>query len=252
MRNEPLTVNEGLKAINKFFAAPVLLSESLSSYTGILRLFIDVVKPYEFIEAVLVKDIVDATWEMKRYSSYKLCVIDREYRRNLELELKPHHLELRRLEENYAWHYEEQAKEAKKAKVGKKAASVGETDQADQVDSADVPPTQRMLELDAAIDDKIKQINEKIDQNPEEADHALALQTGINSFKMLDQLYGVAMKRRNDALAQIDEYRQGLGQHLRQVSDKIINGECHETNQEAPSIAGPETKADRQGRDGRA
>ena len=34
-------------------------------------------------------------------------------------------------------------------------------------------------------------------------------------------------------------YRQGLGRHLRRVSDDIIDGEFSETKQEAPSIAGP-------------
>jgi len=53
------------------------------------------------------------------------------------------------------------------------------------------------------------------------------------------RLYGVAMARRQDVLKQLDFYRQGLGHHLRRVSDDIIDGEFSETRQEAPSITGP-------------
>ena len=159
MKNETLTADEGLKEINKFFAAPVLVSESRLGYAGISRRFIEIIKPREFIELMLVKDLVDATWEMKRYSSYKMCVIELEYNRNLEHELKPDMLKLRRLEDAFKSQQEKQAEEAKKAKEAEKptdgekpkeAAAVGETDQAEQVDQADAPPNQskRMLELD--------------------------------------------------------------------------------------------------------
>ena len=40
------------------------------------------------------------------------------------------------------------------------------------------------------------------------------------------------MARREDVLRQLDLYRQGLGRHLRQVSDDIIDGEFSETEQE--------------------
>ena len=47
------------------------------------------------------------------------------------------------------------------------------------------------------------------------------------------------MARREDVLRQLDFYRQGLGHHLRQVSDDIIDGEFSETERESPPIAGP-------------
>ena len=51
------------------------------------------------------------------------------------------------------------------------------------------------------------------------------------------------MARREDVLKQLDFYRQGLGRHLRRVSDEIIEGEFSETQQEAPSITGPDAGA---------
>ena len=47
------------------------------------------------------------------------------------------------------------------------------------------------------------------------------------------------MARRNDVLRQLDFYRQGLGRHLRQVTNDIIEGEFLETKEDAPSIADP-------------
>ena len=72
---------------------------------------------------------------------------------------------------------------------------------------------------------------------PDEVDHARALQSGIDYYEKLDDLLGVAIDRRNDVLAQLDFYRQGLGQRLRRVSDEIIDAEFKET---APTIAGPD------------
>ena len=74
---------------------------------------------------------------------------------------------------------------------------------------------------------------------PDEVDHARALQSGIEYYEKLDDLLGVA--RRDDVLAQLDFYRQGLGQRLRRVSDEIIDAEFKETA--APSIAGPDGDA---------
>jgi hypothetical protein len=47
----------------------------------------------------------------------------------------------------------------------------------------------------------------------------------------------VQVAQRNDE--QIEFYRQGLGRHLRHISDDIIDGEFSETKHEALSIAGP-------------
>jgi hypothetical protein len=138
--------------------------------------------------------------------------------------------------------------------------SAGESEQADQADPADLaddpvvkgeqneqveevkpagaPTTQfgRMLDLAAAAE---VDTNEILDGPVEELEYAAALETHIIYYGRLDRLYGVAMARREDVLKQLDLYRQGLGRHLRRVSDAIIEGEFSETRQEAPSITGP-------------
>ena len=68
---------------------------------------------------------------------------------------------------------------------------------------------------------------------------AAALENNVNYYERLDRLHSVAMARRDDVLRQLDFYRQGLGRHLRQVTNDIIEGEFLETKEDAPSIAGP-------------
>ena len=89
------------------------------------------------------------------------------------------------------------------------------------------------------IDDKKLDCDDILNGDPDEFDHAEALQSSIKFFEQLDRLLSVSIARRNGALAQIDFYRQGLGQRLRRLSDEIIDAEFKETHQEAPSIAGP-------------
>ena len=110
---------------------------------------------------------------------------------------------------------------------------------------AGAPTTQfeRMLELAAVVDSVVPDCDDIIAGPVDELEYAAALQSGIQYYERLDRLYGVAMARREDLLKQLDFYREGLGQHLRRVSDDIIEGEFSETKVEAPSITGPDAGA---------
>ena len=93
------------------------------------------------------------------------------------------------------------------------------------------------------IDSTVDEVDDIYLVPADEIDHAKALESGIDYFERLDHLLGVAMARRNNVLAQIEFYRQGLGQRLRRVSDEIIDGQFSETHHAAPSIAGPDEDA---------
>ena len=79
------------------------------------------------------------------------------------------------------------------------------------------------------INSTIDEVDDILDGPADEVDHARALQSDIEYYEKLDDLLGVAIARRDDVLAQIDFYRQGLGQRLRRVSDEIIDAEFKET-----------------------
>ena len=170
---------------------------------------------------MFVKDLTDSTWEISRYSDQKTLVIEREHRRHQEQEEKRHGLHARYRAE--------------------RAASEAESpEQAQQVGAA-TTQVERMLELERVVDSTISDIDHMA--AVDEFSYAEALESGIKYFEQLDRLLSVSIARRNDVLEQIELYRQGLGNHLRRVSDEMIDAEFSETTHEAPSIAGPDDGA---------
>jgi hypothetical protein len=156
--------------------APVLSSESRKAYDAILSGLMEAVKPNDFVLEMLVTDLADWTWEIKRYKRYKVLLA-----------------ESKRIE-----------KERKAAKYGNPA-----------------------------------KIDTLLAEAADEFEEFETLKSGIKYYEQLDDLLAIAIKRRDDTLALIELYRQGLGLRARQASDDIIEADFQETNAEAPAIAGP-------------
>lgn len=230
---EPASHISDFAKLKKLFGPPpVLSSEDPKAYDAMWARILESLKASDFIEQMLGKDLTDATWEMKRYSRHKALVIERQYLEDQEVEKAEEAEETEEAEQA-----EEPAQESEQA-----AAVEGEQiEQVAEVKPAGAPTTQfdRMLELAAVVDSVIPDCDEIIAGPVDELEYAAALETSINYYKRLDRLYGIAMARRDDVLKQLEFYRQGLGRHLRQVSDDIIEGEFIETKEEAPSITGP-------------
>jgi hypothetical protein len=223
------SVAKDLAELKKLFTPPVLSSEDLKTYYTIMARFLECIKPRDFMEQIFVKDLTDSTWEIMRYSNHKTLVIEREHQRHLEMEEKRRQEERRKkaaIADALRAEAAEQAGEIKEAEPGEQAA-------------APTNQYERWLALEEVIDGSISDVDEILDGSADELDHAKALQSGIEYFEQLDRLMRVQVDRRNDVLEQIEFYRHGLGQHLRRISDDIIDGEFSETKQEAPSIAGP-------------
>lgn len=237
------SVVKDLAELKKLFTPPVLSSENLKTYYTIMTRVLECLKPRDFVEQIFVKDLTDATWEIMRYSNHKTMVIEREHERHLEIEAKRLQKEQKMkadIAEAIRANEAERAGETKKAEAGEQA-SAGETKQVEPGEQAGAPTSQfeRWLELEEVIDGSISDVDEILVGAADELDHAKALESGIDYFQQLDRLMSVQFDRRNDVLEQIEFYRRGLGQHLRQISDDIIDGEFSETQQAAPSIAGP-------------
>ena len=216
-----------LAKLKKLFGPPpVLSSEDRKAYDTIMARFMECLEPRDFIEQMFVKDLTNSTWDVRRYSRHMSLVIEREHQRHQDMEEKRRQKE-RKLKSAIA----EQLDAAKEASRAKETEHVGETGRAEQADHAGAPTTQfeRKLELEWVIDSSIPDVDEIVLAPAEECDHAKALQSGIDYFEQLDHLRSVAIARRNDVLRQIDFYRQGLGQHLRRVSDEIIDAVFSET-----------------------
>jgi hypothetical protein len=223
-------VAKDLAELKKLFTPPVLTSEDLKTYYTIMARFLECLKPRDFVEQIFVKDLTDSTWEIMRYSNHKTLVIEREHERHLEIQAKRRQEELKRKAEIAKRVAEERAKAAEQA---------GETKEAEPGEGAPTSQYERWLELEAVIDGSISDVDEILTSPADELDHAKALQSGIAYFEQLDRLMSVQVARRNDVIEQIEFYRQGLGRHLRQISDDIIDGEFSETKHEAPALVGP-------------
>jgi hypothetical protein len=68
----------------QFGPPPVLSTESIEAYNEMMSQLVAVFAPQNFLEQSFVKDLTDATWEVKRYTRYKALVIERKFRQRLE------------------------------------------------------------------------------------------------------------------------------------------------------------------------
>jgi hypothetical protein len=77
-----------------------------------------------------------------------------------------------------------------------------------------------------------------LDREPTEIEHNKALEAGIVFQEQLDRLINSSLKRRNEAIEQLDFYRAGFGQRWREISDQILDAEATEI-EEAKQIMAP-------------
>ena len=83
LQKAPLTTD--FVELKKLFGPPpVLSSEDPKAYYAMWARILESLKPRDFIEQMLSKDLADATWEMKRYSRHKALVIERQCRAQQE------------------------------------------------------------------------------------------------------------------------------------------------------------------------
>ena len=186
----------------------------------------------DFIEQMLAKDLTDVTWEMKRCSRHKAMAIERKYREQQEIEEAEQDQEPEQPEE--PGEMSEQA--------GAPVEEGQQIEQAEPAGQTGAPTTQfdRMLELAEVVDTVIADCDAIIVGPVGELECAEAFQSVINYYERLDHLYTVLRARREDVLKELDLYRNGLGRHLRRLSDDIIDGEFSEASAKAPSITAPD------------
>jgi hypothetical protein len=71
-----------------FGPPPVLSTENAKAYDEILARLMQCFEPRDFMERLLIKQLVDCTWEMMRYTRHKTMSIERKFRQRLELQSK--------------------------------------------------------------------------------------------------------------------------------------------------------------------
>jgi hypothetical protein len=191
---------------------PVLSSENVKAYDEMLARFLECLEPRDFMEQMLIKQLADCTWDIKRYTRHKTLAVDRKFRQ---------------LRENQAKRAKilAQMKAAKSGKAGNDGYPAGELG--------------RMEELEDTVDNTANDVDAILERPAVELDHARALEAGIVYHLQLDQSLNTAVARRDDALEQLERYRRGLGKRRRKAAEEIIDAEFNDVAQESKDPAPP-------------
>jgi hypothetical protein len=184
-----------------FGPPPVLSTERIGAYYEITTCFLRELDPRDFIEKMFIRNLTDFTWDAIRYTRYKTLGIDSRFRQRIAFELQRKKLLAQRKEGLLRDHAEKSAK----------------------------PPNElaRIDQVEGLAESTSTEVDEILERTPQELDHVRALEASIEIHERLDRLLNNAIARRNDALAQFERYRAGLGKRMRKLSDEIIDVECN-------------------------
>ena len=231
MTVKKLTRTPEIAQLMKLFGRPPVLSnENAEAYYAVLQHMLDSRPVKDFVVRMYCKDIADCSWEMIRYSRHKVLVVDLEI-----LEQQDEADE----EAGETEQVEEPAQESGQAdEPGEEDAPVNQDKQPTEA----AVPTQfdRWLALESNVDTLVTDCDEVIAGPQRDFNAMQALQNCIDYYERLDRLYNLALARREKLCEQLDLYCQGLGSHLRRVSDEVVKNKASEAQQGAPSITGPE------------
>jgi hypothetical protein len=210
MTQEPMNTANILRSVELkelLGRPPVLSSENAKAYDEIWARLMECLGPRDFMEQLLIKQLIDETWEAMRYARHKSLAIERKARQLREYQ-------------------------AKRAKIQAQTKRVG---------SEPYPATElgRMHELKDTIENTVNDVDAILERPMAELDHAHALEKSIEYYLQLDQLFNTAVARRDDALEQLERYRRGSGKRLRKASDEIIDAEFNDVAQESKDPAPP-------------
>src|SRR5262249_55676730 len=193
--------------------SPVLSTENQRSYDEISARLIECYLPVDIMEQMLIRQLIDASWEIVRYTRHKKLALDRKLREQREFQVKRAQ-ELTKLRE-------EKARE----RAERNAKTATQSD--------------RVRELVDTVDGSIQDVDEILNRPPVGLDHARALEGALDYLERLDADISVFIARRNNALELLSLYRDGVGARLRDASAKIIDVENRLVEPEPPQLAGP-------------
>ena len=190
-----------------FGPPPVLRSETTQSYDEIMTRLMEGFAPRNFIQQIYIKELADCTWEMARYTRHKTLIMEARFQQRLEF----------------------QRQRQRAAAQSKDTLAKGPAGQARE--AATTP--------DDVLDGLVKEIDDILLKPAAELGHVRALEVALVKLERINKLLNAARARRNNILEQIEAYKAGLGQRLRQISDKIIATESTAVAAQPKQVAEP-------------
>jgi len=196
-----------------FGSPPVLSSESVEHYDGMWDQLTAHFMPIDIVELMLIKNLVDGTWELQRYVRQRTLSVERRFRQSQEFQQK-------RVED---------IQKRRDSEIRDLAQKMG------------VPPDDflQKCQLDSELEQILRDTTEIFERIPTELDHARALESAIGYHEQLERLINGSLRRRDSTLELLDHYRTGLGQRLRKESDKIIDAASIVFEEQSQQIKAP-------------
>jgi len=208
MTNSTSTTSDLARIEELLGPPPVLSSEHANSYKELLARLTDCLAPKDFVEQLLIKQLADSTWEIKRYRRHEVLAIERKTVRLREMD----------------------AKRAKAITVNREQrGAAGNGD----------PPTERLVALQEKIDNAIKDVDAIITPSADELEHARALNESMDYYERLDQLRTAAIASQMLALEALERYRTRSGRGRRKDSPNILDAEFSDVQPDCNEAATP-------------
>ena len=199
-----------------FGPAPILKGEDADAYNELLAGVSSRVKPSDVIEEIYVRDFVDLTWEIVRHRRHKASFIEAAVPRALEEALEP--IVNRTIEAcGVDWLKIE-------VRVGLKPT-----------------PTQRLVSAWIVRDrDAVKDVNKMLNgaELTMEDINARAMALAMDDLIQLDRLSLRAEVSRSAALAELERWRFGFAERLRNAAQDTVDGEFEEVGPKAVTHQG--------------
>jgi hypothetical protein len=154
----------------------VLSTESLQAYKEQVDWYELTLDPTDPYEVALVRDVIDAGFEVARYGRLKVALI----------ESKVHEIEAKRA----------QALAEKREVIAKRVAA-----------KSSAPAS----EPQEALDHLVEEVDAILLGPVSELEHARAFQAVLTEYEIVDRLQMRAIARRDNAIVQLERYREGMG-----------------------------------------
>jgi len=190
------TKAELLSSIELFGTPPVLSSEDKAKFTELFHHVVDCVKPLNIVEMIYLWHFVCATWLINRYSRHMTVAIERFAEQNREFR-------------------------AQRAKLRAERQRIKESREVDKLTQSPADMAQ-LVQLEDKVEDNVRDVDAIFEAAELERDHNKALQQSIVLQEQPSALIVAQTKIRDEALRQLELFRNGLGALAKEVTEAAI------------------------------
>ena len=183
-----------------FGPPPTLSTEDVESFEEMWEQLLECFMPKDFLEVILVRQVLIETWKIWRYSRHQSIGIERRFRQSLKFQVQ-----------------QRREQKARREALAKELA---------EKTGRPITDFERLIHLEGEIESSVSDIDEILQRTPTELAHNAALEAGIKFEDDLDRLINSAATRRANAVQQLDHYRAGLGEYWQQIAFQIVYREA--------------------------